>query len=368
MKKLTALLLALCMMFSLFACGGNGETPASDNPGQGTGTPESSPADNSDEPAPNGEGKKVGFVTFGLGGDFFQMLADAYEKTMTGLGWESTYADGNFDPETQIKAAENYIAMGVDVLVIWSVAPEAMNGVIDQAMAKGIKVIAFVAQTEKFDAVMLSDDAKLAGSLAKLAAKWIDEKYADAPDHSVPVAVFSCRTAETGVLQADVLLKIEDYSKKAKFAQEVQCADETAATGQSAAENLYTTNPEIKVFLTPHNGLGNGINGYFTGLSSPVTDYSDMGIFSINGDTATAESIKASVNDESPLRGTVMTGSVQDTANELRDVILGLTDGSIPSGHVQYAGTTFVYADTVDEYISTGSVKSVTDADFPDPN
>ena len=31
MKKLTALLLALCMMFSLFACGGNGETPASDN-------------------------------------------------------------------------------------------------------------------------------------------------------------------------------------------------------------------------------------------------------------------------------------------------------------------------------------------------
>lgn len=364
MKKILALLLSLCMLFSLFAC-------ASDNP-----APTNPPADKSDapiqsdapsdptQPASSGEGKKVGFVTFGLGGDFFQMLATAYEETMKGLGWEASYADGEFNPETQIKAAENYIAMGVDVLVIWSVAPEAMNGVIQQAMDKGIKVIAFVAQTEKYDAVMLSDDAKLAGSLAKLAAKWIDEKYADAPDHSVPVAVFSCRTAETGVLQADVLLKIEDYSKKAKFAQEVQCADETAPTGQAAAENLYATNPEIKVFLTPHNGLGSGINGYFTGLSSPVTDYSDMGIFCINGDTATAESIKASVSGEAPLRGTVMTGSVQDTANELRDVILGLTDGSIPSGHVQYAGTVFVYADTVDEYISTGTVTSVSEADF----
>lgn len=363
MKKIIALLLALCMMFSLFACSSS-NPPADNNPSQNSSAPESTKPDEPSQPDSNGGGKKVGFVTFGLGGDFFQMLASAYEETMKGLGWDASYADGEFNPETQIKAAENYIAMGVDVLVIWSVAPEAMSGVIDQAMAKGIKVIAFVAQTEKYDAVMLSDDAKLAGSMAKLAAKWIDETYADAPDHSVPVAVFSCRTAETGVVQADVLLKIEDYSQKAKFAQEVQCADETAATGQSTAENLYTTNPEIKVFLTAHNGLGNGINGYFTGLSSPVTDYSDMGIFCINGDNATAESIKASVNDESPLRGTVMTGGVQDTANELRDVILGLTDGSIESGYVRYAGTLFVYGDTVDEYISTGTVTSVTDADF----
>lgn len=353
MKKLIALLLALVMVFALAAC--SNSTPNNSDPA--TSDPVSS------EPADD-DAKSVGFVTFGLGGDFFQMLATAYEQTMTGLGWKAYYADGAFDPATQIQAAENYIAMDVDVLVIWSVAPDAMGSVIEQAMSKGIKVIAFVAKTEKYDAVMLSDDAVLAGSLAKLAAKWIDETYADAADHSVPVAVFSCRTAETGVVQADVLMQIEQYSTKAKFVTEVELADETAATGQSAAENLYITNPEIKVFLTAHNGLGNGIASYYTSLSSPVTDYSDMGIFCINGDTSTAESIKASVTNASPLRGTVMTGSVQDTANELRDVILGLVDGTIESGYVQYAGTTFVFADTIDEYLSTGSVTSVTDADF----
>lgn len=354
MKKVIALLLALAMVFALVACGNT--TPASSAEAEAASAAADAPAE--------GAGKKIGFVTFGLGGDFFQMLATAYEETMTAAGWEAYYADGEFDPAKQIEAMENYIAMGVDCIVVWAVAPEAMGDVVQRAMDAGIKVISFVTSLDQYDALMVSDDAVLAGNLAKLAAKWIDEKYADAEDHSVPVAVFSCRLADVGALQADVLLKIEEYSQKAKFVLEVENADETAATGQAAAENLYTTNPEIKVFLTPHSGLGNGINSYFTGMSSPVTDYSDMGIFCVNGDTATAESIKASINDESPLRGTVMTGSVQDTANEIKMIVEGVMDGSIEPGYIRQAATVFVYSDTVDEYLTTGTVTSVTDADF----
>lgn len=357
MKKVFALLLTLALALSLAACGGPAEeskAPASEAPVQ------SSAPVQSDTPS---EPLSVGFVTFGPG-DFFNMLANAYVEKMTSLGWEASYEDGNFDPPTQIAAAENYIAMGVDVLVIWSVAPEAMGNVIDQAMAAGIKVISFVAQTEKYDVVMLSDDAALAGYAAKLSARWIDEAYADAPDGSVPVAVFTCRAAETGVIQGDVLLKIAEYSRKVGTVTEIECADETAATGMTNAENLYTTNPEYKVFLSAHNGLAQGISNYYTGISSPVTDYSDMGIFCINGDTAVYDMIKASTEGANPLRGTVMTGGVDDTANELAMMITGLMDGSVPSGHVQMAGTLFVYADTIDEFLSTGTVSSVSNADF----
>ncbi|MCF0132240.1 MAG: substrate-binding domain-containing protein [Blautia sp.] len=306
----------------------------------------------------------AGFVTFGLGGDFFQALADTFVAKMEEAGWEAQYADGEFNPTTQIEACENFIAMGVDVLFIWSVAPEAMGTVVDDAMAAGIKVIAFVAPTEKYDALMVSDDADLADCCAKLAAKWIDETFADAEDHSVPVAVLSCRTAETGVVQADELIKIEEFSTKAKFTIEVECSDENLNTGVEAAENLYASNPEVKVFLTAHNALGMGVNNYYTAISSPVTEYSDMAVFDINGDAASAEVIKTAVNNEAILRGTVMTGSVDDTANEMRDVCLGLMDGTLESGHVQKAGTVFVYADTVDEYLETGTVTSVTAADF----
>ncbi len=309
-------------------------------------------------------GCSVGFVTFGLGGDFFQSLADQFVTTMTEAGWDAQYADGKMDPTTQIEACENYIAMGVNVLLIWAVAPEAMDSVIQEAMDAGIKVIAFVAKTSNYDALMVSDDAELADNCNKLAAQWIDAQFAGEADHSVPVAVFSCRTAQTGVVQADELVKIEDYSKKAKFAQEVECASEDMTVGQNNAENLYVSNPEIKVFLTAHSALALGINSYFTGVSSPVTDYTDMGLFAINGDASTAEIIKSSMDGQSPFRGMVLTGSVADTANEILEVCTGVMDGSLEKGYTQKAGTVFVYDKTVDEYLSTGTVKSVTAADF----
>ena len=359
MKKLIALLLALVMVFALVACGDNN---TGDNTNTGTpdntqtGTPDNTP-DTSDEP------KTVAFVGFGPG-DFFDMLANTYIATMEAEGWKAEYTSGNFDPPTQISACENYIAMGVDVLVVWSVAPEAMTGVLQQAKDKGIKVIAFVAPTEIYDVVMVSEDAAMADYCAKLAAKWVDETYANAADGSLDVAVFTCRAAETGVVQGDVLLKMADYSSKIGTVTEIECEDETPATGMTKMENLYTTNPEIKLFLSAHNGLAQGISNFFTGINSPVTDYSDMGIFCVNGDTAVYDMIKASVNNENPLRGTVMTGGVQDTANELRDMIVGITNGTVPAGHIQMAGTLFVDADTIDEFLSTGTVTSVTNADF----
>ena len=199
MKKIIALLLALVMVFALVACGNGGKK---------------------DEP------KTVAFVGFGPG-DFFDMLANTYIETMKAAGWNAEYTSGNFDPPTQIAACENYIAMGVDVLVVWSVAPEAMAGVIDQAMSKGIKVIAFVAPTEKYDVVMVSEDAAMADYCAKLAAKWVDETYANAANGSLDVAVFTCRAAETGVVQGDVLLKMADYSSKIGTVTEIECEDET---------------------------------------------------------------------------------------------------------------------------------------------
>ena len=332
MKKCISILLAVMLIFSL-----------------------SIPAYAADEKP------SAAFVTFGLGGDFFQALADTFVTTMEAEGWNAEYADGQFNPTAQIDAMENYIAKGVDVIVLWSVAPEAMGFVIEQAQAAGIKVVAFVAPTENYDALMLADDAKLADSLNMLAAKWIDETFADAEDHSVPVAVFSCRTAQTGVTQADELIKIEEYSDKALFAKEVELQDENTDTGMAAAENLYITNPEIKVFLSAHNGLALGINNYFTGLSSPVTDYADMGVFCVNGN----EEIGKLIQDEkTPFRGMVLTGGVQDTCNEIRDVVTGIYDESLPSGTVTNATTLFVNEDTVEEYLETGNVTSLTEADF----
>ena len=374
MKKRISMLLVMCMMaFTLTACGGSGTQDTSGDAAGGADVADAGGAGDAandvaqdladDVQAADAGGHSVGFVTFGLGGDFFQQLADAFVARMEADGWEAQYADGEFNPETQIAAFENYIAMGMDVIVVWSVAPEAMDGVIDQAMSQGVKVVAFVARTSKFDALMEADNADLADNCARMATKWIDETFADAEDHSVPVAVFSCRVADTGVVQADELIKIEEFSTKAKFVKEVELQAEDVDTGLGAMENLYTTNPEIKVFLSAHNGLAMGINNYFTSINSPVTDYSDLGIFTINGDNAVAEVIKASANDMSPMRGMVLTGSVDQTAEEIAMACNGVMDGSIETGTVINASWTFVDAATAAEYIETGTTP-LTEADY----
>ncbi|MBR3642515.1 MAG: substrate-binding domain-containing protein [Parasporobacterium sp.] len=363
MKKVIAIIISVCLLamsaMALAACGESGGNEPAPAPAGSS----AAPAGSSAAPAPTAGGHKVGFVTFGLGGDFFQQLADTFVAKLTEAGWDASYVDGKFDPTTQIEACENYIAQNVDVLVLWSVAPEAMGSVVESAQAKGIKVLAFVAPTEKYDLLMVSDDAELADNCNKLAAKWIDETFADAADGSVPVAVFTERDAETGVIQADELLKIQEYSKKAAAPMEVACTAEDMAEGQNKAENLYTTNPEIQVFLTAHSAIGRGINNFYTSESSPVKDLSKTGIFLINGDASIAELIKDSADNASPIRGMVLTGSVEDTANEILWGCEGLMDGTIDPGFVKKADTIFVDAATAQDYISTGKT-SITPDDF----
>lgn len=363
-KKLLSVLLVACMsVFMLAGCGSKQTAEEkADAPQAGEAASETAD-DAAKESEQAGGGYKVGFVTFGLGGDFFQMLADNFVEVMEEAGWEASYADGQFNPEEQIKACENYIADGVDVLVCWSVAPEAMGSITSACAEKGIKFISFVQKTEEYDALMVVDNAQLAGYMAKMAAKWIDEKFADAADHSVPTVVLSMRLSESNIGQADALIKIEEYSKKAKLVKEIEHEAEDVDTGLKTAENLYATNPEVKVFLTAHNGLAMGVNNFFTGVSSPVKDYSDMGIFAINGDNAAAELILSSVEDKSPLRGMALTGGVRDTATEILKVCQGVMDGSLGKGHVQEATIMFVTGETAKEYIDTGKT-SLTKEDF----
>lgn len=320
MRKMLALALALIMVLSCVGCGSKA----------------------ADDSAP----KKIGFVTMGLGNDFFQTLADEFVKQFEEAGWEASYADGSFDPTKQIEAVENYVAMGVDALVIWPVAPAAMTGAIQTAMAQGIKVVSFVNRTDDYDAMMGTDDVKLADDCCRLAAMWIDEHYADAADGSVDVAVFAVRADDTGEVQANEMMKVADYSTKIGNVIEVACPEESTAAGQEKMENLYTTNPEIKVFLTPHSPIALGANSFFTGISSPVSDYSDYGIFCVNG-TQALDQIGASVNNGSPFRGTVMTGNEADTAHDMFVVVTGLMDGTYEKGYEQVAATVFAYGSPV---------------------
>lgn len=306
----------------------------------------------------------IGFVVIGLGGEFFQNLSDTYVEMFTELGWDATYVNGEFDPATQIEAVENYIAADVDVLVLWSISGAALSSVAQQAMDAGVKLIAFVEKTENFDVCMLSDDAVIAGNSAKLAARWVDEHFADAEDGSIEAAVITYTAAENNLAQSEAMLLIEEYSSKIKLSVTYEVTSEDTAAGVDAAENIYTQNPNISLFLTPQSGVALGVNNYFTSLSSPVTEYADMGIFTINGSAEAYEAIRLSKTDEAPFRGTVMTGSVADTVGEIIEYATAIYEGTIESGSVFYAKNVLLNGDTIDEFLETGKVTTLMESDL----
>ena len=78
MKKSIALILTLVMILALAGCGQSAApaAPAADAPAAEAPAAEATPS--------------VGFVTFGLGGDFFQALADTFVTTMNDAGWDAS--------------------------------------------------------------------------------------------------------------------------------------------------------------------------------------------------------------------------------------------------------------------------------------
>lgn len=121
MKKILALILALCMVFALCACGA-GETasapaveePAAEAPAAGAAAETTDVAST---------GIKIGYNIFGTGGYPLASLANQSQVALDYLGDESINADDHFSVETIISDVENMISSGCDGIAIWLPAP-----------------------------------------------------------------------------------------------------------------------------------------------------------------------------------------------------------------------------------------------------
>ena len=359
MKKILCVLMAMVMLLAFVGCAGQESTTTAGTDATSGEAEATTTATEDSEP------KTAAFVILGLGNDFFVALSEAFEAGFQAAGWETSLTSGEFNPQTQITAVENYIALGVDVIFIWGSQPGALDTVAQQAMDAGVKVVAFVQTLENYDAAMLSDDTILAKDEVYLASKWVDETFPDAEAGSVPCALVSMDSTEVTKTQAEVIKNmISEYNPKIEIVTVYDVDGETVEAGVTAAETIYTEYPEVKLFLTVNASPALGLNNYFTGLSSPVTDYSEMGIFTINGGTELFDPIKASATDEAPLRGTVITSGIAATVADMLDIATGVVSGDFSDKYTRYAANVFVNADTIAEYEETGAVTSLVEADF----
>jgi ABC-type sugar transport system substrate-binding protein len=374
MKRIAILVLILALagvaLVAATGCGGSDETtttaastattsaPSTSDTGSAT-TAASTPDTTA---APQAKGTAA-FVMLGLNNDFFVALKDAFEGGFQAAGWKTEVTSGEFNPQTQLTAVENYIAEKVDLLYIWEVAPGSLDAVAQQAMDAGIKVVAFVQPLANFDAAMMVDDAKVAMDELYEASLWTQTALKDLA--TINVAMITMDNTPVVKTQAQVMKdNLTKVIPTAKLVTSYDVTAESVEAGVTAAENIYTQHPEVNLILTVNASPALGANNYFTGVSSPVKDYTKLGIFTINGGSELFDPIAASATDKAPLRGTVVTSGIGATIAEMMDLASGLMSGQYKDKYTKYANMLFINATTLDEYKSTGTVTKITEEQF----
>ena len=136
MKKLFALLLALCMIFALAACG-----------------QQAAPADTPAEAeAPAGDGSLVGVAMPTKDLQRWNQDGENMKAQLEAAGYTVDLQFGANDIATQVSQIENMIANGCKVLVIASIDGDSLGTVLAQAKEKSIPVIAY-------DRLIMNSDA-----------------------------------------------------------------------------------------------------------------------------------------------------------------------------------------------------------------
>ena len=149
MKKLAALLLCLCMVFALAACGEAGTTT----------TPTAEPGSSA---APSGSGAgtvdyssmTIAWSPANLSNELQVTLTDNIQAAVEGLGAEFLSSDPQGDPVTQVTQVENFISRGVDMILMSPNDASACGVVLQEAVEAGIPMIIVNCKMDDMDGAL----------------------------------------------------------------------------------------------------------------------------------------------------------------------------------------------------------------------
>jgi ribose transport system substrate-binding protein len=250
-------------------------------------------------------------------------------------------ADGNAN--TQATQIENYTAMKPAFLFVMAVEPTSIVPKLEAARQAGVKVLfagGDPGSENAYDSVMKMNQF-LSGEYAALMAKqWVDATYPEAADGSIETAIFESTLNPEAVDRSAGLKMISEpylknakgeyidatgnvvsdankvanpaYSPKVKVVQTVQA--EMFQAGQTAMQNILTTNPNVKLVIAYAGDGGMGasqaiMDEYAKGTGvSVIDDLSKVGVFSVGMIGAEGPAVLDSSTGKGVFRGTIRFG------------------------------------------------------------
>ena len=347
-------ILAVSSVLLLVACGTAEETTTTGAPTTGaptTAAPTTAPSGTETTAASTGEKEVIGVCLPALDNPLMLEIKDTFEKRF-GQDYDVQVSSADGNPNTQATQVENYTAMGAKLITVMAVEATSLLPKLEAAREAGIKVLVIGGEPGESgrDAVMKMDQF-LAGEYAAFMGKsWVEKTFPDAAPGSIETAVLTSSLTTEAVERTNGLLMIsEPYLKNSEgayidatgapisdakgayvagkseadrvanpvFSPAVKIVQTPTAEmfqpGQTAMQNILTTNPNVKLVLAYASDGGNGasqaiMDEYAKGSSSVIKDLDQMAVFGVGMFGPEGDAIKASGEGKGVFRGAIAFG------------------------------------------------------------
>jgi ribose transport system substrate-binding protein len=361
MKRLWIVLtiLAVASVLLVAACGTSEETTITGAPTTGapttgaptTGAPTTAPAGTATTAASGGAKQVIGLCLPAMDNPLMIEIKDTFVKNFGDeYDVQVSSADGN--PNTQASQVENYTAMGAKLITVMAVEATSLLPKLEAARQAGVQVLVIGGEPGESgrDAVMKMDQFLAGEYCAWMGKQWVEKTFPDAAPGSIETAVFTSSLTTESVQRTNGLMMVsEPYLKDSegayidatgtpisdakgaylsgkseadRVANPVFCpavkivqtpTAEMYQAGQTAMQNVLTTNPNVKLVLAYASDGGNGasqaiMDEYGKGSNSVVKDLSKMAVYGVGMFGPEADAIKASDQGKGVFRGAVAFG------------------------------------------------------------
>lgn len=289
----------------------------------------------------DGEGQvKIGMTVQDLSNPTWSGYCQAIQKEAQANGAKMNYVACDSNVSKQIMQIENFVARGMDVIIVHPADPEGIESACREAMAAGVKVISWDDDIKNADVRWLIDNKALGYEVGKKASEFINEKHGG--------------KAEVAILnypQLPVLLARGNGIREAltEHAPNADIVAETSAInpqeGISKMETIFQSNPNVKVVACIGGGGSVGANEAAKAAGKLAEDF---GIFAVDATKPELEAIK---NDEGVRMSVIVTGTDQDVAETVYGFVEKLAAGEELPARV-YRELIPVTHENVDKYYS----------------
>jgi len=252
------------------------------------------------------KGMKVGMTVQDLSNQIWASSASSLKDLVEADGGRMTYLDCKNNSSMQIQQLENFIAGGVDVIVVHPVEVNSISTVLEEANKAGIKIYCWDENVPAADISWLIDNYALGKVIGEQAAEWINTKLGG--------------KAEVAVLdypQIPILLErgngiVDAIKEKAPNAKIVATTSAINPTeGMTKTETILQAHPNVKVIACIGGGGAVGANEAVKSAGKLTPDF---GIFAAD---ATAQELDAIANDEANRMSVMITGGGAAISTEI---------------------------------------------------